>query len=412
MHLHHKLLIHRRHEIEAGFSLVELLLAASLGGLLCIVAADAMIAHLRSNASLEATERLRSDWSRTSHFIESEVALSERVLTSPESINLNQCSPAIDAATEFRFALEIRRDLPPAIYFVRNNSDDSAQQIWNGSDSLFRCGPGIDENGNYTDVITGSDQEPGTASRLVDGLSNSCDLEVLTTAGVSKSLAFKLCLQGVGQQTFRGSASTYSRISPVFSYPNSTSLCSDQDLSIEGFYKLSGGDSNSNTLAVPQGAVPADQDVLICGYGGGDTIEGSLANDVLEAGDLPSSTTPQPAANLSGLAGNDRLVGGKGDDMLNGGDGDDVLVGMDGNDTLIGGSGENRYLPGLGNDTITGGPDLDVVFLDGVRTNFTGLSACTRANCSLTYSESGTTHSLNTTNVEVLIFRDGRYDLR
>ena len=408
MHLHHKLLI----KAEEGFSLVELLLAASLGGLLCIVAADAMIAHLRSNASLEATERLRSDWSRTSHFIESEVALSERVLTSAESINLNQCTTAIDANTEFRFALEIRRDLPPAIYFVRDNTDDTAKQIWNGDRSLFRCGPGIDENGNYTDVISGSEQQSGEASRLVDGLGNNCDLNITSSAAVSKSLNFNLCLKGIGTQTFQGSASTYSRISPVFSYPNSTSLCSDQDLSIEGFYKLSGGDSNSNTLAVPQGAVPADQDVLICGYGGGDTIEGSSANDVLEAGDLPSSATTHPAAILNGLEGNDRLVGGKGDDTLKGGAGDDVLVGMEGDDSLVGGDGENRYLPGLGNDTISGGPDLDVVFLDGVRTNFAGLSACTRANCSLTYSESGTNYSLNTSGVEVLIFRDGRYDLR
>lgn len=397
--------------MTAGFTLVELLLAASMGGLLCIVAADAMIAHLRSNASLEATERLRGDWSRASHFIESEVALSERVLTNPQSVNLNQCTAAIDAATEFRFALEIRRDLPPAIYFVRDHSGNQ-QQIWNGSHSLFRCGPGIDENGLYTDVITGSEQQTGAASLLVDGLSDSCTLEVNSTAAVSKSLNFSLCLKGIGQQTFQGSASTYSRISPVFSFPNSTSLCSDQDLSIEGFYKLSGGDNNSNTLAVPQGAVPANQDVLICGYGGGDNIKGSSANDVLEAGDLPGGESPHPDADLNGLDGNDRLVGGKGDDTLNGAAGDDVLVGLDGNDTLVGGTGENRYLPGLGNDTVSGGPDLDVVFLDGVRNNFSGLSACTRANCSLSYSDSGVEHSLTATSVEVMIFRDGRYDLR
>ena len=84
----------------------------------------------------------------------------------------------------------------------------------------------------------------------------------------------------------------------------------------------------------------------------------------------------------------------------------------EGDDTLTGGPGENRYLPGLGNDTVIGGSDLDVVFLDGVRTNFTGLTTCTRTSCSLTYSESGITHSLITSSVEVLIFRDGRYDLR
>ena len=111
-------------------------------------------------------------------------------------------------------------------------------------------------------------------------------------------------------------------------------------------------------------------------------------------------------------AGNDRLVGGKGNDTLNGNGGDDVLIGQDGNDTLNGGAGENRYLPGLGNDTVEGGPDLDVVFLDDARNNFTGLSACTRSNCSLSYTKAGTDYTLTTTNAEVLIFRDGRYDLK
>jgi type II secretory pathway component PulJ len=143
MRLHHKLLIHPRHGDGTGFSLVELLLAASLGGMLCIVAADAMIAHLRSSASLEGTERLRSDWSRTSHFIESEVALSERVLTNPESINLSQCAPAINAQTEFRFALEIRRDLPPAIYFVRDNSDDPEQQYGTAAAAYSAAGQAL-----------------------------------------------------------------------------------------------------------------------------------------------------------------------------------------------------------------------------------------------------------------------------
>jgi hypothetical protein len=47
-----------------------------------------------------------------------------------------------------------------------------------------------------------------------------------------------------------------------------------------------------------------------------------------------------------------------------------------------------------------------------VRTNFAGLSACTRSNCSLTYNEAGASHRITASNVEVLIFRDGRFDLR
>jgi hypothetical protein len=394
---------------EAGFSLVEVLLAASLGGLISVVAADAMISHLRTNERLEATERLRADWSRTSHFIESEVALSERVLTDPTSLALDQCGSSIPA-DDFRFALEIRRDLPPAIYYVQANASDEAGQ-WLGESSLWRCGPTISDDGNYSGQITAESYTISNA-RLVDGLSSSCSpdvdpygLKVVSTAGASKSLSFNLCIKGLASKGFSQSTSTYSRISPVFSYPIATSLCSTQSLSIEGFYKLSGGTVNAETLEVPQGAVPSNQDVLICGYGGGDTINGSSANDVLEGGDAGGAT-------ISGLAGNDRLRGTMVNDLLNGGDGDDVLVGREGNDVLNGGPGENHFLPGLGSDQIQGGAGLDVVFLEQPRTSVGDLADCTRSGCSITYSESGTSHSVTMSGVEVLIFRDGRYDLR
>lgn len=414
MRLHFQLL--KRPNAD-GFTLTELLVAASISVLLTAVAAEALTSHLRSNARLESLERLRNDWNRTSHFIESEVALSERVLTSPGSVNLDQCSPGI-TDDEFRFALEIRRDLPPAIYFVRDNEENSSS-IWNGSASLYRCGPGIAEDGSYTNQISGTSSGLSGSKLVIDGLvlddsGPKCDLTVITdpsnTTNTSKSLRLNLCINGISTQSFEGETNTYSRVSPIFSYPNTTSLCSDQNLTIEGFYKLSGGDSNANSLSIPQGEVPEDQDVLICGYGGGDSIAGSTGNDVLEAGDLTGNTHPN--ATLSGLAGNDRLVGGKGNDNLYGNEGDDVLIGQDGNDTLTGGAGENRYLPGLGNDQVIGGPDLDVVFLDDIRNNFMGLSTCTRSNCSLSYTNAGTTYTLTTTNAEVLIFRDGRYDLR
>ena len=407
MRLHHQLL-RAKPERQQGFSLTELMVAASIGVLLSLVAGDALISHIQSNARLESLERLRSDWSRTSHFIESEVALSERVLTNPNSVNLNQCSPSI-TAEEFRFALEIRRDLPPVIYFIRSN-EDNTKSLWNGTHSLFRCGPGIDENGNYTDIITGSTQATGSANRVIDGLSNSCGIKVMNISETSKSLRIELCMNGISTQTLKGETSTYSRVSPIFSYPNANSLCSEENLSIEGFYKLSGGNSSQNTLSVPQNAVPADQDVLICGYGGSDNITGSTANDVLEAGDLAAEDLPGAA--MDGQAGNDRLLGGGRHDILLGDAGDDTLIGQAGNDQLDGGPGENRYLPGLGNDIVIGGPDLDVVFLDDIRNNFTGLSACTRSNCSLTYTNAGTTYTLTMSNTEVLIFRDGRYDLR
>ena len=384
-----------------GFTLVELLVASLAAGLVTVAASSAVTYHMRASAYMEAVERTKQDWGRVSHFIEAEVALSERVITNSSNINLNQCNQTIQSG-EFLFALEIRRDLPAALYYITNNQAGSDQ--WSGTKSLFRCGPGIDELGEYTDEITGSNQVVDDAQRLIDGMTSECTLTVITppASGISKSLQYQLCLQGLSKRVFQQTISTYSRVSPIYSYPPITTLCSDDDLRLEGFAKVDGGTTAAETLNTSGTAIPDDQEVLICGNGGGDTITGSLTNDVLEAGEIG------PGAWISGRDGNDRLRGSPGNDTLKGEGGDDVLLGGNGNDQLEGGSGENRYLPGDGNNTITGGDGLDIVFFDGDKADYTGLNACTRATCSVTTNSQTST----ITNGEVLVFRDGRFDLR
>ena len=384
-----------------GFTLVELLVASLAAGLVTVAASSAVTYHMRASASMEAVERTKQDWGRVSHFIEAEVALSERVITNSSNINLNQCNQTIQSG-EFLFALEIRRDLPTALYYSANNQVGSDQ--WSGTRSLFRCGPGIDELGEYTDAITGSNQVVNDAQRLIDGMTSECALTLINppASGIGKSLQYQLCLQGLSKRVFQQTISTYSRVSPIYSYPPITTLCSDDDLRLEGFAKVDGGTTAAETLNTLGTAIPDDQEVLICGNGGGDTITGSITNDVLEAGEIG------PGALITGRDGNDRLRGSPGNDTLRGEEGDDVLIGGDGNDQLEGGSGENRYLPGDGTNTITGGAGLDVVFFDGDKADYTGLDACTRTTCSVTINNQTTT----ITKGEVLVFRDGRFDLR
>ena len=406
MRLHHPIL-RKTCNRDAGFTLVELLVAASVGSIVALAASDLMLSNMRSGAALEATQRLRTDWSRVSHFIESEVALSERVITNASLLNLAQCNPTI-TATEFAFGLEVRRDLPPAIYFVRDNATNSLE--WNGDSSLWRCGPSINENGEYTDVISGNNASQLMAQRLVDGMTSSCMLSATSaTSGVSKSLRYRLCIRGLTNYSYAQSVNTYSRISPVFSYPNTNSLCSDEFLTIEGFYKLEGGTTSADLLELPSTGLSEYDDILICGYGGGDTIKGSTANDVLEAGN--SGTSPEAGASINGYSGSDRLVGGPGDDTLNGGEGDDVLIDGDGDDALNGGPGENQYLVGKGTNSVAGGNGLDVVFLDLDKAGVSGLDSCNRARCDLSYSVDGVASSVSSTGVEVIIFRNGRYDI-
>ena len=406
MRLHHKLLI-QAPAVNPGFTLVEMLVALAAGSLVALAASELMLGNLRSSASLEATQRLRGDWNRTSHFIESEVALSERVITSPTGLNLEQCNPTI-SNTEFVFGLEIRRDLPPAIYFVRNNETNSLE--WNGEKSLWRCGPAIDINGEYTNIISGNAASKLTAERLVDGMTDDCKLIQNNQTATAKSLRYELCLRGMTNYRYVQRVNTYSRVSPVVSYPNTTTLCSDDYLTIEGFYKLEGGTAGPDLLALPSTGLSNYDDILICGYGGGDTITGSTANDVLEAGD--SGATEEPGASMTGDAGSDRLLGGPGDDTLKGGAGDDVLIGGAGNDDLEGGEGDNQFLPGTGDNTITGGSGLDVLFLDVNKGDITeGLADCKRDQCDLEYTENESESSANTKDIEVIIFRDGRHDI-
>lgn len=405
MHLYNQLLIHRQ-KASRGFTLSELLIAAGIGALLTLVAGDALLSHLKSTARLEALERLRSDWGRISHFIESEVALSERVIHSASAINLNQCEKPI-SDKQFQFALEIGKDLPLAIYFEVDHAEESDGVIWNGDKSLFRCGPRISITGEYSDKLTDIGTQKVPSHRIADGL---CGITKDPSNEITKSLDITICLEGIGSSRFSGQTNTYSRVSPIYSYPSSTTLCSDSDLTIEGFIKKSGTSANE-TLEPPD----PTKAVLICGNGGtpssgatsGDTINGSISHDILEAGQESA-----PGATISGLNGNDRLVGGNGDDVLHGGNGDDVLIGQAGDDKLNGDSGDNQYLPGTGNDAITGGPDLDVVFLEEERSSFSGLDSCNRTSCTLSYPKDGKTYSLVMANIEVLIFRDGRYDLQ
>ena len=60
MRLHHLLLKHQRQK-QRGFTLTELLIAASVGSLVALGASDLMLSNTKSSAALEATHRVRSD---------------------------------------------------------------------------------------------------------------------------------------------------------------------------------------------------------------------------------------------------------------------------------------------------------------------------------------------------------------
>ncbi|MCX5493761.1 calcium-binding protein [Kaistia dalseonensis] len=98
---------------------------------------------------------------------------------------------------------------------------------------------------------------------------------------------------------------------------------------------ISGLDGNDRII----GSVHAD---VLDGGAGNDLVYGGGGDDIIYGGDGNDT--------LSGESGDDTLYGGAGDDILDGGDGADALYGGDGNDTLRGGPGADLLVGGNGDD--------------------------------------------------------------
>ena len=385
-----------------GFTLPELLIAAAISLITAAVAGDVLISQIRSGEKAEALERQRNDWSRTAGFLEQEVALSERVFV-PDTQGAIQLAVDVPQACGFtteqvRLELDLRRDLPPVIYAVKSSTAN-----WLGDNTLWRCGPSINTDGSYK-----SDLSLAPILDGLDGTEAGGGFSASTNSN-NKSASFTLSLKGHSRVTYRQQDTVRSRVNPLYARPSENSLCDASNL-----VKLNGSSNTADTLVIAIGQVQAGEDILICGWGlgnsavgaAGDTITGSDdANDILEAGDYGE-------ANLNGLGGNDVLRGTLEADVLNGGSGDDTLIGRDGDDQLIGGTEENSYLPGGGDDTVTGGAGLDIVFFSGSRADYTLSEDCSKASCVVTGAGASAADGTdNLSSVEILIFRDARVDL-
>ncbi len=116
------------------------------------------------------------------------------------------------------------------------------------------------------------------------------------------------------------------------------------------------GGKGSDTISGLSG-----NDTLI-GWEGADIISGGDGNDTITAGDGSDAAHGQDGNdNILGGAGQDVLTGNDGTDTIDGGVDDDELSGGAGIDTLIGGDGDDTIYAGGGNDSVNAGNEDDDV---------------------------------------------------
>lgn len=374
--------------IRNGFTLIELLVGAAIGLITVAVAGQVLVDQLESTERIEALQRQREDWRRTTSFIKSEINLADTIEAnySGDATTLcgqNPASMTIKMVVNFPKS----RNLNPAVYHVVE-----AENGWHDN-VLKRCGPALNQNGTYTTVTNDN--------ILIDGLSNITDGFVATINTNQKYAEIELELDGLLNNAYNQKTGSRARIQEINISPEKFSLCQQDSLRDEN-YSAAGTTEDEST---------ATDNLVLCGNGGGDSITGGSGDDVIEAGDLGSST-------LVGGAGNDRLYGSHSDDTLKGGDGDDVIISRGGNDRLEGGSGNNDYLPGLDSspthcdrDTVIGGSDFDVVFLQEASSDYTYVTTCTKTKCRVTRNDSGDRRFVEIENGEELVFGDTSYDI-
>ena len=442
-----------QHHPNPGFTLTELMVAASLGVGLAIVAGDFMVSHIKSQARRESIQRQKDDWKRASRFMESEVAMSSRIFTDAEAITLPaNCDLQAD---EVKLALELPLELPVVVYGIRKldgNETNVDRRQWLGEGEnnqnyglLIRCGPAITitnpEDGGLADYDKGS---PPIQNVLLDGIdtraSASGGLYVKQTD--AKSASFSLALRPLAKDIgslppIYFNAGNYSRINPIASFPQEDSRCStackiDPDTGLPdckdiGSYYVIPVKTEGQTFNVPYEGITENDNITVCSLVNSATINGGERSDLID-GLKPAPLPPlqQPGVVINGGDGRNFLLGTNGPDTINGGDGDDVIVGRGGADTLNGGNGNNSYSPwpsladpSLNNltdtltTTVSGGSGLDVIYLRGNRDEFSGVSNCKRTgNCTIKPTNEAIKISLLVNSgFEVIVFKNARIDL-
>lgn len=145
---------HRR--LQAGFTITEVLLAGLMMLIAVLVAGIGLINLLRSNYRANADSEIRNNLNRTLEFVSDEVRRARIIANSETAITSTKVPTGAKAVLAFQIPDPNNPSLAPLdeqiVYYTTGPKDSLT-----GPQVLWRFGPNLDANGNYTtpdDILT------------------------------------------------------------------------------------------------------------------------------------------------------------------------------------------------------------------------------------------------------------------
>ena len=187
-----RLTTHKKLKSNSGFTLVELLIGSFIGVLVIGAAGFGLMNLLRNNRSATAQIEQRNDINRAVEFISDEIKRADTIEVNPSDNLTGVTIPSNGSARDAVLALNIP-GIPgnaantPIVYFLSSPADDD---IWQGPKVIYRYGPPLDRDGNFTNGAW-------TLEALVDGISDesvTANCDAGWTATPSSPLGFYACV--------------------------------------------------------------------------------------------------------------------------------------------------------------------------------------------------------------------------
>lgn len=426
-----------------GFTLVELMAAVVVAGLISVLTATVLIQNAESNAKAESRRRLLEDWNRAKTLLQDEIAMSQSVLSEddvePIRLSTEGCTWLDNDEATLKLQMHLPGTLPDVIYGIRSISsleaeDPSQRNQWIGGPNagvLIRCGPELLIN---SDGSTSYNQGgPYQQSVMVDDLDMAANngLTISKSDSNDKLINFELALKGSLQRInseasniIRMGSSGLSRINDVPPIPGEQSVCEkvclQTDEPCSGFVNtISNSDSRDfivNEILFGTATYCTNREIEdLDKIRGVKLVEGKYVyiegNFVLDGNPSPNRKNDSYGIKIFGGEGRNVLLGTSLNDTIEGGPHHDALIGRGGSDSLSGFEGDDNIIPFSENSAesdeieVDGGQGFDRVYMQKNKSDYI-ISNCNNGSCDikLILSEKEATATLS--NVEQLVFKD------